>query len=228
MADNRQLAPVGLADIAPQALAHGLDPVALVGVQAVEEGGRGLAEAIGVAQHPPQVADPLDVFLQHQPVVHARRQGRGLRLDEGIPVPVAADPGAEAEETGDAEVGLGAIDPPGDPLQASVDLGHGLEEGLAEEVEPLLDLVGDLGFVDPHLVRLPQDLDLGEDGPQALLGLLLVEAAGTQVLGQEEDAAEGFEDGAALGLRGMGGEDRQIEQTVQEALQLPGTHALRL
>ena len=181
-----------------------------------------------MTQHASQVADPVDIGLQHQGVMHAHRQGRGLRLDEGVPIPVAADPGAKADEAGDAEVGLGPIDPPRHPLQASVDLGHGLEEGLAEEVEPLLDLVRNLGLVDPDLVRLPQDLDLGKDGPQALLRLLVVEAAGAQVLGQQKDAAEGFEDSAALGLGGVGGKDREVAQVIEEALQLPGAHALRL
>mgnify|MGYP001126659847 CR=1 FL=1 len=74
----------------------------------------------------------------------------------------------------------------------------------------------------PHLVRLPEDLDLGKDGAELFLRLVLVETAGAQILGQQEDAAKGLQDGAALGLGGMGREDRQIDQLGEQALKTLG------
>ena len=220
-----ELAPVGLVDVATQALPHGAEPIVLVALQAVHEGGGGRAQGQGVAQHPRQLADPPQVFLQHQLVVHAHRQLGGLGLDEGVAVPIAADPGAEADEAGDPDAAGRSVGTANRPLQIPVDLRYRLEQGLPEEVEPLAHLIGDLGLVQPHVVGLPKDLDLGDDGLAPLLQLLLVELAPVQVPGDQEDAAEGLEDGAPLGLRGVRGEHRQIDQMLQQALEVLGSDA---
>jgi hypothetical protein len=155
-------------------------------------------------------------------VVHAHRQLRGLRLDEGVAVAVAADPGAETDEARHPDAARRPIDPPHRPLQIAVDLGDRHEQGLPKEVETLAHLVGDLGLVQAHVVGLPQDLDLGDDRLEPLLQLLLVELAPMQVLGHQEDAAKGLQDGAPLGLGGVGGEHRQIDQVLQQALEVLG------
>ncbi len=215
MGHDGELAPVRLVDVAPQALAHGVEPVVFVRLEAVHELGGGLAQPERMAEHPPQGSDAREIRLQHQLMVHAHRQLRGLRLDEGVAVPVTADPGTKADEARHPNPAIRPVDPPHRPLQLTVDVRHRVEQGLAKEIEPLAHLVGDLGLVHPHLVGLPQDLDLGDDGPEPILQLLFVELLPVQVLGDQEDAPECLGDGAPLGLGRVGGEHRQIDQVLE-------------
>ena len=228
MPHHRQLAPIRLIEKTPLTLPHDPEPVFLVGVETVEKGGGGLTERARMTEHPAQILETLQIGFQDQLGMHAHRQLGGLGLDEGIAVAVAADPGTEADETRHPDAAAGAIVAPHRLLQEAIDPGHGLEQRLAEEMQPAPDLVGHLRLVDAHLVGLPQDLDLGQDLLELVLQLLLVELEPVQILSGEEDAPEGLGDGPAARLGRMGGEHRQIDQMLQQALEVLGTDAVLL
>lgn len=181
-----------------------------------------------MTEHTVQLADALEIQLQDQLAVHANGKLGGLGFYKGIAVAVPADPGAETDEARDLDPALRPVDSAHRLLKEAIDLRHGLEQRLAEEIEPLAHLVGDLRLVDPDLVGLPQDLDLGQDLLESVLELLVVELAAVQILADQKDPPEGLQGRASLRLGGMGGEDRQIDQVLEQTLEVFRAHTVVL
>ncbi len=145
--------------------------------------------------------------------------------DVGVPVPVTPDPAPEGEEVGHREDLAG----PG-PLQGQAEAGlhlwHEVEQGLLEVVQAAADLVEDGGLRVPGVLGLPEgDDELTEPGG---LGIALVgrQRAGVQPLEGLRHLRELQEHRPALGLRGVGGEDRHHRQPRDQRARLVGQHPL--
>ena len=81
------------------------------------QGLAGLDEAVGVAEPPPEVVDPLEVVAEQALLLEPDRLGGGEGRDAGVAVAVAADPRAEPEEGGAPPFAVG-IDPRRGPPRA--------------------------------------------------------------------------------------------------------------
>ena len=77
----------------------------------------------------------------------------------------------------------------------------------------------DLGLVDPHLIGFPEDLNLDRSS-RRIASSSSCQLVILQAFTGDEDAAQILHQGAALGLGGVGGEDGQIDQLVEQLLQL--------
>lgn len=130
-----------------------------------------------------------------------------ISRDAGMAIAVTTDPGAEAEareavvagKEGGIEAGAG----PG-VAEASVELGDDGGEDVAEVVQDVAALVGDRGFLEEDLAGAPEPL---QEGRELVAGGLAIRGRGG-VLEEMHEGAMLFEDGGALGLGGVGGEDR--------------------
>jgi hypothetical protein len=111
-------------------------------------------------------------------------------------------------------------------FQVAVGFGHGLEQAFAEIEQAVLDLVAHLRLAGAHLVGFPQYLDLLLELADQLKAPFLAGARVVQLLGGEEDAAQVFHDGAALGFGGVGGEYRDVGRLVEQGLEFRGADAL--
>ena len=196
----------------------------LVPLQAFQERFARLAEAAGVGELQDQLAHPAQILAQHLLMLHAYRRAGGVRFDEGVAIPVTTNPGAEGEEAGHTDRAVAATFPAIDPLdylfQVAIGLGDRHEQTLVKIVEPVFYLVANLWFQHPNLIGAPQDLDLGLQGVDDLLFLLLGQAVAVQPFAGEEDAAQSLHDDPPLGFGGVGGEYRDVAQLVEHLLEL--------
>jgi len=153
-------------------------------------------------------------------MVHAHRKFRRFRFYIGITVSITADPGAEADQAGDRKSSVNTVDPVDCVFQFTVDPGHRFEQRLLKKEQSLSNFIQDLGFLGPHLVGFPQDLDLSFQ--LAVYGLLVlkVELTLVQLLRQQEDATLDLHDGASFGLSGMGREHRRVDDVLEQAAEM--------
>ncbi len=154
-------------------------------------------------------------------LVQAQGALRDRSRDPRIPVPVAPDPGAEAQEGGHRQGGFRVGGAEG-LLHVPVEPGGHVPQGLLEVVEPVAHLIQDGGGAQAHLVRAPQGGDLLPDAVVQVGLRPLGEGAALQGLGQVAQPAQVVEHGAPAGLGGVGGEDRLHGAAGEE-----GLHGLR-
>ncbi len=97
----------------------------------------------------------VDIMAQHRRGIAPRRHHHRLGSDERVAVAVAADPAADAQETGGALPHLG--------FPSCVQPRHHRQEHVAEIGQRIVDLVGDEQFFHAQRPRLPQQHDLPPD-----------------------------------------------------------------
>ncbi len=227
-AHHVQLAPVRFVAEAVRAVAEQLFAEQIgFGFQAGEQFRRRLTEQAGKSQLMRQRSDAHHVFGQGLARLQAQRQRRGLGFDIGIAVTVAADPGTETQQAGNADV-LRAfrIHAAHALFQMAVHHRDRLEQTLFEVIKTVADLVAHLRAMHAHLVGLPQHLDLILETLGDFLALILAETQIVEQFAGDEDAAQRFHDGAALGFGRVSGEHRNVGQSVEQDLELFGTHAI--
>ena len=182
-----------------------------------------LPDAGADAQLLGEVADLLDEEFDGTPTLEVEDGERGAGRDVGVAVPVAADPGAEADW------GAVGVEPFADVLEDGghvvEELGHGVPDRLVDVVEDEAGLVEGVGSVVADLVGLPHGLDELVDAPvdarlvgrgAPRLGALLDEVG---------DAGQLVEDRPTGGLGGVGGEDGLEVDTVDEGGDVGGRNA---
>ncbi len=157
-----------------------------------------------------EVAHEVLEGLQKPPPGHlpgvAPGEGGDLGGDEGVAVPVAADPAPKAH--GAFQAGPSPVDPLQGGLEARHHPGHGLPQGGGQVVKPPLDLVLHRGAGLAHLLRAVEE---GHPGGEPFpIPRLQLPLQGLEVVAQ----------GAAPGLRGVGGEGEEELQAVQVGLGL--------
>ncbi len=229
LADDEELAPVGLVlealrPVAGEALAAGV----VVG-EALQEGLAGRAEADGVAEQADELVHALGVLAQYRLVLQPHRHPRGGGGDVGVAVAVTADPGAEADDLGQleaVEVRVPVVGATDALLEAAVDLHHRVEQALVEEVEAVADLVADLGAGRAHLFGLPERLDQRPQLHRAPLALGEEAWPGVEVFGGGEDAPQQAEDHPPRRLGGVRGEHRLVATLHEHVAQLRQANSL--
>jgi hypothetical protein len=97
-------------------------------------------------------------------------------------------------------------------LEGGEHLRREIEEILGEEMQAPGDLVLDGRLLEMQFAGEPQELDLIADGADAAGALAIGPARGFEILQQQIDLAILLEDGDALGLGRMGGDDRANAQ----------------
>ncbi len=131
---------------------------------------------------------------------------RDFRGDTGMPVPVAADPCPEAQ-SGTAGVGgqgswIQSGASPGN-AQASVEFGDDAGQDVAEVVEDVAAFIRDGWLLEEDLPGAPESFEQGGEFAACCTAI----RAGSRSLEQLHQRAMLLQDGRALGLGGMGGED---------------------
>ena len=146
-------------------------------------------------------------------------------VTNGIPVSVAADPGAELEERRDREL-LAGVGLRQRPLELIEQVGYGLEQRFVEEVQPPEDFLGNRGLGETELAGGPQQLDLVPQTINQGLSLPGRPAGGLEVNQPAVDPAVLLQDSDPLGFRRMGSNDGADPQDLQQRPDLQRQGAL--
>jgi hypothetical protein len=234
--------------VVPQAVIHQeqLAPIRFLGVLAgrvgeqgahlsgvrVQTGGehrRRFHQRAGISEMPVQLLDPPQVFAQDFLGLQAHRQGGGFRRDERVAVAVAADPRTEPQQARNADrrlAALVAVHGVQRPLQVAIEHRQRLENGLAEVVQTILDLVAHLRLEAAHLVGFPQDLNLATQRFDHLVPLVRIQRRIVELtVGYKHPPLRAQQD-PAFGLGGMGGEHRRKAKLIEQDLQPGGIDAV--
>ncbi len=115
--------------------------------------------AFGDAEPAHQFRDAPLVTLDRRPAILVQRAAGHLVGDERVAVTVPSHPGAELEERQEPERPARVVPGQG-ALEAIHQCGHGVEEGLVEEVQPPIHLLGHRGLLQAEFPRHPEQVDL--------------------------------------------------------------------
>src|SRR5438132_1101084 len=170
------------------------------------------------------VLQPLAVAAQAREAVFVEALSRDLVRDEGVAVPVTADPRSALEEGADlpALVRIGVVQR---ALQLLLQLRYDVEEILVDEIQPPGELLGDGGLLEPQLARQPQQFDLGAETVDQAQALPRGPARRLEVHEPPIDAAVPLEHGDAFRLGRMSGDHGPDAQVAHERAHLVGAHA---
>ncbi len=171
-------------------------------------------QAVGVAEPPPEVGDPVEVVVQEAFLLESDRIGGGVRRDAWVAVAVAADPGAESEERGHSPVSVG-IDPAQARFDGPIDPGNDLQQVLLDHAEPLLDLVLDGRPRVADGVGQPEGLDLLGDRGDGPLAVDRDDHGVFQAVELASDARQFLQDRSPSSLAGVRGEDRADQGPIE-------------
>ena len=183
----------------------------------------GLVVAVRKTQAVLQVAAGLQVPAQRVAAEQLDRLPCHFGRYERIPVAVAADPGAEAEEAADAE---GAIAVVADQARAEIakQPRHDFPER-ARHVQVSRHLVEHARPQRPHRLRFPEAHQLRLQPLQLFFPLPAEQVTAIERLQRLAHPAQQAAERDPLGLRGMGREDGANVQAIQELLDLVGRTA---
>ncbi len=153
-----------------------------------------------------------------EPVFQQRAAGDVVG-DERVAVAVSADPGAELEEGRNRER-LGGIVLLQGPLDLLQQVGDGLEQRFVEEMESPVHLLGNGRLGQPQLAGEPQQLDVVAKPVHQRLALARCPARRLQLDQPAVDPPVLLQHGDALGLGGMGRDDRADPEHLQQLVDL--------
>ena len=167
----------------------------------------------------------VEIILQRARALQPHRLAEHFGGDIGVAVAIAADPGADAQERGDALVRIGGVPAREFVLDGAIEARQFAEERVVVIGEAVCDLVDD---AQPRLtqhVGAPQQqhgaaqllFRAREFGVIALLALARVEQRGDFEFAHQRALAPHF--------GGMGGEHRADQRAVEEIAQRPGADA---
>ena len=148
-----------------------------------------------------------------------KRVTGGFQCDERVAVPVAADPGAEADQFRCRQAVIGEV-----TLQGGVQLfgqgGHGVEQAVLEEVQAPGDFLNDGGLFQANFAGQPQEFDFD---PQIVAQRIVLLGSGPQGLEGRQPTvhpAVNFQDRNPLGLGRMGGDHRLHGGRLEQGLEM--------
>ena len=168
--------------------------------------------------------DLRDVPLQRCAPLHAEGPARDVGGDVRVAVPVAADPGAVAQERGQLRAAAVVL-PQGAP-QIGVDARHCLPDHARQEVQALPHLVAHLRTLGADLVGGEQDQHLVVERIEQRL-LFLRRGFQRPRRQKVADPPLLLEHGAPAGLGGMGRERRLDVERREQRLDIGQRHAVR-
>jgi hypothetical protein len=220
--DEPELAPVRLARVPLAQLGRERRQPRPVGL---DRGEQLVGRMLGDRERPPERLDVGDVAVEYGAPVQCERPGRDAVVDARVAVPVAADPGAEAERTVGWPGLAGRVVPPQRVLEVAHELRQDVEEYVLERVQPAAHLVDHGRTLLAHLVGQPEQRDAlahAVEQPTALLRRQpRVVVPGDQRLHRPQVVLES----AAACLGRVGGEDRPDAQLADEPGRLAGREA---
>ena len=120
-----------------------LEAHVLVLIQAFHEFLAGCAQLAGMRQLGEDAGKTAHVFFQRRLRLQAQRHFGGFRLDVGVAVAVAANPGAEMQKAGYADVVIGKMIADA-RFQVGVNHRHRFEQAFLEIVQAVLDFISHL------------------------------------------------------------------------------------
>ena len=218
------LAPVGLGrEVAGERgrqLRHGLG----VGLERPAQLRRDVGALGRHAQLPLQLGQRVLVEGEGRLPVEAQRLLGDLGGDVGVPVAVAPDPGAEAQEGGHVDV-LAGVGDDERLLHLPVQPRHQLPQRLLEVVQAVAHLVEDRGRAAPDLLGEPERGDLLPDAVAQLRALAGRPPRVVELLDEIGQPPQLEENRAPASLGGVGGEDGLDEARRQQLPHPVGSHS---